>query len=226
MRGLARLQGRRQRRYGAGMRLSALLAFAVCLLVARPSAHACKCMLPELDAAREDASALFEGRVLAIDDISGASAATNGEKKVTLAIVRTWKGLDSEEKVEVYTNGSTASCGYPFARDVSYLVYTRTHEGRVTVSNCSRTRPITDAGEDLAKLGAGATPVKVEPKAVDPKISAPAAAVEVAPATTPDGAGTPSASPPPPTKRGCGAGTHALLPWLVLPFAARRRKRA
>jgi hypothetical protein len=181
-------------------------------------------MLPELEAAREDASALFEGRVLAIDDIAGASAATNGAKKVTLAVVRTWKGLDDEEQVEIYTNGSTAACGYPFAKDASYLVFTRTHEGRVTVSHCGRTKPIADAGEDLAKLGAGATPVKVLPKAPDVK-SAPASAVEVAPATTPDGAGTPSASPPPPTKRGCGAGTHALLPWLALPFA-RRRKRA
>ncbi|HEX5658847.1 MAG TPA: hypothetical protein VFX59_16750 [Polyangiales bacterium] len=207
------------------MRLSALLAFAVCLLVARPSAHACKCMLPELEPAREDASALFEGRVLAIDDIAGASAATNGEKKITVAVVRTWKGVDSEEKVELYTNGSTAACGYPFAKDASYLIYTRTHEGRLSVSNCSRTKQIADAGEDLAKLGAGATPVKVEPAKTDPK-SAPAGAVEVAPATTPDGAGTPSASPPPPTKRGCGAGTHAMLPWLALPFAIKRRKRA
>jgi hypothetical protein len=208
------------------MRTSALLAFVVCLLVARPSAHACKCMLPELESAREDASALFEGHVLAIDDIAGASAAIDGEKKVTLAVVRTWKGLDDVEQVEVYTNGSSAACGYPFAKDASYLVYTRTHEGRITVSHCSRTRPIADAGEDLAKLGAGATPVKVATKPTDPSKSAPAAAVEVAPATTPDGAGTPSASPPPPTRRGCGAGTHALLPWLALPFTLRRRKRA
>ncbi len=223
MHGRASLRVRGPRRYGAAMRLSALLAFAVCLLVARPSAHACKCMLPEVEPAREDASTLFEGRVLSIDTIAGASDATNGEKKVTLAIVRTWKGLDTVEKVDVYTNGSTAACGYPFAKDTSYLVYTRNHDGRETVSLCGRTRPIADAQEDLTKLGAGATPVKVEPKAA-PQSSAPAGAVEVAPPTTPDGAGAPSAAPPPPTKRGCGAGTHALAPWLVLPLALRRRR--
>jgi hypothetical protein len=225
MRRLASLRARLQRRYGAGMRLTALLAFAACLLIARPSAHACKCMLPEFEAAREDASALFEGRVLAIDDIVGASAATNGEKKVTLAVVRTWKGLDNEEQVELYTNGSTAACGYPFAKDASYLIYTRTHEGRSTVSHCSRTKQVADASEDLVKLGAGATPVKVEPTKPDVK-SAPAGAVKVAPATTPDGAGTPSASPPPPTKRGCGAGSAALLPWLALPLMRRRKRTA
>jgi hypothetical protein len=224
MRALASLQARCGRRYGAAMRLPALLAFAACLLIARPSAHACKCMLPELEPAREDASALFEGRVLAIDDIAGASAATNGEKKVTLAVVRTWKGLDNVEKIELYTNGSTAACGYPFAKDVSYLVYTRNHEGRETVSNCSRTRPIADAGEDLAKLGAGATPVDVQPKPDSTK-SAPAAATEVAPATSPDGAGTPSAAPPPPTKRGCGGGTSALAPYMLVPVLARLRRR-
>jgi hypothetical protein len=207
------------------MRLTALLAFATALIIARPAALACKCMLPELEAARDDASALFEGRVLAIDDIAGASPATNGEKKVTLAVVRTWKGLDNDEKIELYTNGSSAACGYTFAKDVSYLIFARTHEGRITVSNCSRTKQIADASEDLAKLGAGATPVHVEPAHDAGVKSAPAAAVEVAPATTPDGAGTPSASPPPPTKRGCGAGTHAMLPVMFLPALLRRKKR-
>lgn len=206
------------------MRLTALLAFAASLFVALPPAHACKCVVPTLEDAREDASALFEGRVLSIDDIAGASPATNGEKKITLAVVRTWKGLENEEKVEVYTNGSSAACGYPFALDVSYLLYTRTHEGRITVSNCSRTRPIAEAGQDLAVLGAGATPVKIAAAPqVDTKLAAPPAALEVAPATTPDGAGTPSASPPPPTKRGCGAGTHAWI--LAVPALARRRRK-
>jgi hypothetical protein len=200
--------------------------FASALLLSSP-AFACKCMLPPVEAAREDASALFEGRVISIDDIAGASVATNGEKKVTLAIVRTWKGLDNVEQVAVYTNGSSAACGYSFAKDVSYLIYARDHEGRITVSSCSRTKPIGDSAEDLAILGAGSTPVKVEPKPVtDTTKSAPTGALETAPATTPDGAGTPSAAPPPPAKHGCGAGTHAMLPWLLLgPALGKLRRR-
>lgn len=203
------------------MRLLAPLTFALCFLIARPSALACKCMLPEVEAAREDASSLFEGRVLAIDDVDGSSPATNGEKKVTLAVVRSWKGLDNDERVEVFTNGSTAACGFPFEGDTSYLIYTREHEGRLTVSLCSRTRSIADAADDLAKLGAGATPVHVEP-AKPTKASEPSAGTASSPAA--DGAGTPSAAPPPAGKHGCGGGTHALLPWLALPFARRKRR--
>lgn len=206
--------------------LVAVLLGVGALLVSTP-ALACKCMVPPVASAREDASELFEGRVLAIDDIVGASPATNGEKRVTLSVVRTWKGLDNEESVVVYTNGSSAACGYTFALGVSYLIYARDHEGRITVSNCSRTKPIADSSEDLAVLGAGATPVKVEPKP-DAGItkSAPASAVETAPRTTPDGAGTPSASPPPPPRRGCGQGGQALLPWLFAgPALARMRRK-
>src|SRR5690606_22193376 len=62
------------------------------------------------------------------------------------------------------TNSSSAACGYTFEKNTSYLVYARESEGRLHVSLCSRTRPMAEAADDLVVLGAGATPVHIEPK--------------------------------------------------------------
>lgn len=140
-----------------------LLTLGLCfgLLHATP-ALACKCALPSFEAAREDASALFEGRVTAIEQQGDDPGSVTGKQRVTLAVVRTWKSLDRVERVEVFTNGSSAACGYMFAKDASYLVYAREDEGKLWVSLCSRTRPLSDATEDLTLLGAGSTPVHIE----------------------------------------------------------------
>jgi hypothetical protein len=137
----------------------------ISLLCSTP-AYACKCMFPPVETAREDATAVFEGRVLTIEPSASANE-VNEERQVTLTIVRTWKGLDKEEHVTVYTNGSSAACGYTFAKDVSYLIYARSSDDqKLHVSSCSRTKSLADSAEDLAFLGAGSTPVHVEPKAI------------------------------------------------------------
>ena len=115
--------------------------------------HACSCMRQEPAEAVEDSASVFEGRV---------SAVVEEERgfRVTLSVVRTWKGADAET-VEVRTAGSSAACGFPFEEGKSYLVYARLAEedGVQPVSLCSRTGLIENAHEDLAFLGAGVTPV-------------------------------------------------------------------
>ncbi|MDB4975979.1 MAG: uncharacterized protein JWN48_4320 [Myxococcaceae bacterium] len=142
---------------------SSLVAAAVLgaqLLLATP-ALACKCMFPPVETARDDATAVFEGRVVSIDQAAGSDA-TNGERRVSLRVVRTWKGLERDERVEVFTNGSSAACGYSFAQDASYIVYARASDDqKLHVNSCSRTKPVSDSAEDLSFLGAGSTPVTI-----------------------------------------------------------------
>lgn len=203
-----------------------LVAFA--LLSARP-ALACKCAIATVEEGRADASALFEGRVISIEEKSQEGAMPVNQVK--LAVVRSWKGLDQEEQVVVITNTQSAACGYTFAKDTSYLVYARESDGHLDVSLCSRTRPIADAAEDLAKLGAGATPVRVT-NAVD-------AGADSTPKSAPQPGSAaaqqkPPSEVPPPKKRGCSLapesgedadGAGALLAGMgVIALIARRRR--
>jgi hypothetical protein len=208
-------------------RLSSVLV-VIALLCASMSlsnkALACKCMIAEPPAAREDASAVFEGRVVSITEHKGEGALDRHQVK--LSVVRTWKGLEQREQVDVFTNGSSAACGYTFAKDATYLVYANEHEGELSVSGCSRTRPLADAADDLAFLGAGSTPVAI----------APSDKSNAAGSSTPpvhDAGAPPAANAPKPVQTrsgGCASGRSASASWLlalpVVGIMLRRRRRS
>ncbi len=102
----------------------------------------------------EAANAVFEGRVTRIQQ---------GEPlEVTLMVVRTWKGADSEEVV-VQTPSNSAACGVSFEQDHSYLVYATTEGEELFASLCGGTARVEDSQEALDQLGAGVTPVDPEP---------------------------------------------------------------
>jgi hypothetical protein len=188
----------------------ALLALGAALVTMSPAtAHACKCMFPTVAQGRDQASAVFEGRVTKIEDVASEVEGGIGLKKVTLILVRTWKGLEQEESVVVKTSASSASCGYGFALDQSYLVYAGGTPPELEVSSCSRTKPMDGASEDLAVLGAGITPVTIAP--VEPKEATP-------PQATPKSGGCGSVS-----GTAQASATFALLPITGIAFATRRR---
>lgn len=151
------------------IRLTAVFALAAALLAVAPErAHACSCMMIEQPQAFEQATSVFEGHVASVDGPSDPHGA--GEVRVTLDVVRTWKGADSEQ-IEVVTPANSAACGFNFEQGKSYLVYTSAGEagGPEHVSLCSRTAPIERAGEDIAAMGEGVTPVSpTEPEPADP----------------------------------------------------------
>jgi MYXO-CTERM domain-containing protein len=186
-----------------------LFALTLALGLWNASAHACKCRPLSVDEAKADASAIFEGRVTKLADEAPAEGQPPAGKLVTLALVRTWKGLENEETITVRTSESSASCGYAFELDKSYLVYAQGAPDALAVTSCGRTRPMAESNEDLAALGAGITPVKVEPVA---------------------DAGAP-ATPPKTKTGGCASSqgqARASMGWLGLPMlvlAARRRRR-
>lgn len=188
--------------------MSALTALT---FVSVPRAEACKCALPSVEAAKGQATAVFEGRVRAIATTKAADGAGDDTHVVTLAIVRTWKGVENDELIDVRTSGSTASCGIAFEKDVSYLVYAANGAQGLEAGSCGRTRALADAAEDLAALGAGVTPVHVKPA---PKAKGDSA--KKPPAVKHSGCGTTSAT-----------GQMSASLWLLAPcvalFARRRR---
>jgi hypothetical protein len=193
------------------LRLVAVSVVAVLGLAAHREAEACKCMVPPPpEEAMASAAAVFEGTVTEVRQPEGGAA--HGRIEVTLRVGRRFKGAGADT-VTVTTSTSSASCGYGFEQGRTYLVYAgEGDEGRLSVSLCSRTARIEDAGDDLSALGGG--------QGAGP-----------GPAPSPE---APAAEPPPaaePGKRGCGGcatgtpvdGAAGLLLVMAAALALRRR---
>ncbi len=163
-------------------------------------ALACKCAPHSVAQALSQAEAVFEGRVVSIEDVEAGGEPSQQKKRVTLSIVRVWKDLEDVETVTVTTNAESAACGFHFELDKSYLVYANRTDQVLNVHSCTRTRPMSEASEDLSLLGGGVTPVRVLPPApaavaVD---AGPRAREQSAPATT-----------NPPKSGGCSVSTSS-----------------
>jgi hypothetical protein len=94
--------------------------------------------------------AVFTGEVTAIEP---NQATRFGGLEVTFRVQQLWKG-EPRAEIKVHTAGSSAACGYAFAKGRSYLVYAvRDDADPLRVSLCSRTAPIENAKGDLRFLG-------------------------------------------------------------------------
>jgi hypothetical protein len=196
-----------------------LFASLLLALLALPGgAWACSCApAPSAEAALQGAAAVFEARV-----ISGPHGAPEGGQQpwfgqVTyeLEVLRSWKG-SPEPRTAVSTGSQGAMCGRAFEVGGRYVIYaSRSPEGALSDSLCSRTRTLAEAAEDLTALGAGqampAAPVRPPPAgAAPPAGDEPAAgddpgAPEAA-ASADDAPPEPTAKPPPANPpRGPGA---------------------
>ena len=117
-----------------------------------PAAFACSCMPsgPPCQAYWR-ADAVFAGLV---DDINDTPVRKTDEdawstRTVRFSVESAFRGLEGS-RIEVRTGMGGGDCGYGFKKGVRYLVYAhRTKEGHLYASICSRTRPLTEAGEDL-----------------------------------------------------------------------------
>jgi hypothetical protein len=187
----------------AGLALAALVSLV-------PAAQACKCMFPTPQDAKTNATAVFEGRVSEIQHEETSGAAGMGFNVVTLQLVRTWKGVENLETVQVRTNDSSAACGISFEKDKSYLVYAVQGERGLEAHSCGRTAELSAASEDLATLGGGVTPVKVDPPAAAPEKQEP-------PKVKSGGCASSS-------KASASASLGLMLPAFGLVLAGRRRR--
>ncbi len=142
-------------------RTLALVALSALSLSTAP-AFACSCEPQTVEQAKQDAVAIFEGRVTSIAPAPDSDPDMPA-LIVTLEVARSWQGLAEQATATVRTAESSVSCGYGFTMGTSYLIYANGAPARLEVHNCSRTQPVSDASEDLAALGEGVTPRKREP---------------------------------------------------------------
>ncbi|MGG0644817.1 hypothetical protein ABE021_12855 [Sporosarcina gallistercoris] len=113
---------------------------------------ACSCMeLPSVTLAKDEADAVFLGKVTTIEDVGI-------QREVTIEVHEAWKGIDTET-IRIYTGYNSGDCGLPIAIGESYLFYaTDRSEGEnrfLTSTICSRTVSEANATDDLKELGLG-----------------------------------------------------------------------
>lgn len=146
-----------------------LLACALAVAAWPGTVAACSCMAPGppvQEAAR--AEAVFVGIVRGQDGpypIPTGDGTSYRESSVhfRLEVLAAWKGVTARRLV-VVTGSGGGDCGYRFAVGEAYIVYA--YAGRVarrdTVHTgiCSRTAPLSRAGEDLAQLGSPSLDVR------------------------------------------------------------------
>lgn len=106
-------------------------------------AYACSCVRPPAPSqALANATVVFSGQVTNIEQVKG-------RLNVTFRINQQWKGEPAQSLV-IQTSVTTAMCGYPFEAQETYLVYANYRQGRLQTNQCSRTRLLSQAGEDLS----------------------------------------------------------------------------
>ncbi len=115
------------------------------IVLANQPAYSCSCAPPfPPEQALMEASVVFAGEVTGIET-------SEGRLNVTFAIDEIWKG-DLENTVVVQTPISMAACGYMFDVGQSYLVYGQERGGSLRTNQCSRTRLLSQANDDLLEL--------------------------------------------------------------------------
>jgi hypothetical protein len=123
------------------------------LILAPARVEACTCMLgaPVCETFWKT-DVVFAGEVLEVTPIPNpAGEGFMPHRRVRLRVMQAWRGTVGDT-VEVTTGAGGGDCGYDFKQGISYLVYAHSREGALTTGICSRTRPLAQAGDDLAYL--------------------------------------------------------------------------
>ncbi|HWS53574.1 MAG TPA: hypothetical protein VN228_05585 [Pyrinomonadaceae bacterium] len=131
-----------------------LLSLAACLLCA-DRALACSCLAPGPPCnAYGSAAAVFVGTVTGVREKPRTEQDMDWAPRVfTFAVEQAFLGVEGA-RAEVSTGLGGGDCGYDFRRGQSYLVYAGRDEkgGRLVTGICTRTRPASEAAEDLEFL--------------------------------------------------------------------------
>ncbi len=139
--------------------LASVTLLGMSLLLLLPDcASACSCMgfggSPQQRAERmlDKSAAVFAGKVVDIE--RNQKGPLGGVDKVSFRVSETWKGTE-RETLELTTQSQGTACGYSFSEGREYLVDAT---GKMSVSLCSETKPLSEASELVEALGNGATP--------------------------------------------------------------------
>lgn len=158
-----------------------LLLVVWMMVAANMAAQACDCVSPLVDKAFEKAAAVFVGTVQQVK--REEQSAVN---IVTLTVEHAWKGIAAGQRtVTVQTASSGKACGYEFQEKVGYLVYAFSEGKNLRTGECSRTKLLANAEEDLVFLtGDAATAKMIRSTAVPPPALAPQAPTPAPPGLT------------------------------------------
>lgn len=120
-------------------------------------AQACSCTEASVEARFEHSSAVFEGRLIRMEQMSDA-------RRLVFHVTRAWKGVN-EEHLHVQTPLVGALCGYEgFQVSQHYIVFARRNaDGTLVTGLCDGNAQADEALETLAQLGAGVTPITLSP---------------------------------------------------------------
>lgn len=140
------------------LRYSPLIALLAIFALPQPCL-ACYCIPPPTPAeGLTKADAVFRGRVIATPSWPPLSGYVR--RDIAFRVETSWKGQVAPEVLVVDGWGAaTSTCTYQLESGVEYLVYARAdREGTLSVEVCNRTRPVSEAADDLRALGPG-TPI-------------------------------------------------------------------
>jgi protocatechuate 3,4-dioxygenase beta subunit len=131
--------------------LKVFLFLAFLLAVSAPAANACSCVVGGTPCSDYwKASAVFVGTVINNSPTTYKLGDFENEGRlVRFTIEQPMRGIRGKE-VEVRTGSGGGDCGYGFQLGGRYLVYAYEASGKLFTGICSRTRPLSEASEDLA----------------------------------------------------------------------------
>lgn len=137
--------------------VSAFVVAVIALLAAPAAAWACSCSSagPACQAFFAT-DVVFAGRVLSVTSQirtvelgGGLEPMRESMAVVRMRVIDAYKNV-SDKEVDIHTGQGAADCGYRFSVGGDYVIYAHANKGELFTSICSRTRPLSDAAEDLA----------------------------------------------------------------------------
>ena len=133
------------------MRITVLCFLAVsfwCPTRQASTAVRCAPQLKSVAGTLKQSDAVFVGEVIEANDAGSF-------REARLQVEQSWKGVETREVV-VLAPRTAESAHYRVGE--RYLVFASLQNGKLFTANCSRTKRIEHAAEDLKQLGAGKKP--------------------------------------------------------------------
>jgi hypothetical protein len=118
---------------------------------------ACSCAeIPSVEQELDSSKDVFKGKVIDIKEVRDIRGYIS--KSVLFQVNQVWKG-QKQSQVVVATGTGSGDCGFNFVKGQEYIVYANESDmygkKQLTTIVCDRTNRLSDAQEDLKKLGQG-----------------------------------------------------------------------
>ena len=128
-----------------------------------PTPSVCSCApMPTPEEQLRNTDRAYVGQIIGFEKLAQGiplTVASSGKEdewlpdeiRILFRVSESWKGV-RDSLVVVRTSFWGPACGYPFASDGEYLVYDYRRGGHYETNDCTRTRPLSQASDDLAYL--------------------------------------------------------------------------